>query len=74
MVFLTNNEKFTEEKDMVLLDISTQTHVVDVASIFAPREINSCTRGLRLSMYKILFISSWKSAGALATPKGIPST
>ena len=22
-------------------------------------------------MYKILFISSWKSAGALATPKGI---
>ena len=67
MVFLTDNGKFTEEKDVVLFGISTQTH----ASISAPREINSCTRGLRLSMYKILFISSWKSAGALATPKGI---
>ena len=30
MVFLTNNEKFTEEKDMVLLGISGQTYVVDV--------------------------------------------
>ena len=26
---------------------------------------------LRLSMYKILFISSWKSARALASPKGM---
>ena len=34
MVFLTNNEKFTEEKDMVLLGISTQTHVVDVGLHF----------------------------------------
>ena len=41
------------------------------ATISAPREINSCTTGLRLSIYKILFISSWKSAGALATPKGM---
>ena len=34
MGFLTNNEKFTEEKDMVLLGISTQTHVVDVSLHF----------------------------------------
>ena len=34
MVSLTNNEKFTEEKDMVLLDIGTQTHVVDVGLHF----------------------------------------
>ena len=41
------------------------------APISAPREINFCTRGLRLGMHKNLFISSWKSAGALATPKGM---
>ena len=34
MVSLTNNEKFTEEKDMVLLGISTQTHVIDVGIHF----------------------------------------
>ena len=34
MVFLTNNEKFTEEKDMVLFGISTQTHVVYVGLHF----------------------------------------
>ena len=34
MVFLTNTEKFTEEKDMVLLGISTQAHVVDVGLHF----------------------------------------
>ena len=41
------------------------------ASFPAPQEINSCTGGLRPSMYKNLFISSWKRAGALATPKGL---
>ena len=34
MVFLTNNEKFIEEKDMVLLGIGTQTHVVHVGLHF----------------------------------------
>ena len=29
MVFLTDNKKFTEGKDMVLLGIGTQTHVID---------------------------------------------
>ena len=38
VVFLTDNEKFTEEKDIVLLRISTQTHVVDESLHFcSPR-------------------------------------
>ena len=38
MVFLTNNEKLPEEKDMVLLGIGTQTHVIDVGLHFCPSE------------------------------------
>ena len=34
MVFLTNDKKLTEEKDMVLLGIRTQTHVIDVGLHF----------------------------------------
>ena len=34
MVFLTNNENLTEEKGMVLLGISTQTHVIYVGLHF----------------------------------------
>ena len=34
MAFLTNNGKLTEEKDMVLLGIGTQTHVIDVGLHF----------------------------------------
>ena len=41
------------------------------ASIWAPRDVSSRTLGLRRRMDKILFISSWNRAGALATPKGM---
>ena len=41
------------------------------ASISAPRDMSSCTLGLRRRMDRILFISSWNRAGALATPKGM---
>ena len=41
------------------------------AWIWAPQDISSCTTGLRRRMDRILFISSWKRAGALATPKGM---
>ena len=44
MVFLTDNEKFTEEKDMVLFGISTQTHVVNVSLHFCT-EAGSDPRG-----------------------------
>ena len=36
MVFLTNNEELTKEKDMVLLSIGTETHVIDVGLHFCP--------------------------------------
>ena len=39
------------------------------ASIWAPRDISYCTLGLLRRIDKILFISSWNRAGALATPK-----
>ena len=43
MVFLTNNETFTEEKDMVFLGIRTQTHVIDVGLHFCtPRNQLLC--------------------------------
>ena len=38
MVFLTHNGKLTEEKDMVLLGIGTQTHIIDVGLHFCPSE------------------------------------
>ena len=41
------------------------------ASIWAPRDMSSCTLGLRRRMDRILFISSWNRAGASATPKGV---
>ena len=41
------------------------------ASIWAPRFISSCTLGPLRRMDKILFISSWNRAGALATPNGM---
>ena len=41
------------------------------ASISAPRGTSSCTRGLRLRIYRIFFNSSLKSAGEFATPKGM---
>ena len=36
------------------------------ASIWDPRDISSCPLGLLRRMDKILFISSWNRAGALA--------
>ena len=36
MVFLTNDKRLTEEEDMVLLGIGTQTHVIDVGLHFCP--------------------------------------
>ena len=41
------------------------------ASIWAPLDMSSCTTGLRRRMDSMLVISSWKRAGALATPKGM---
>ena len=40
-------------------------------SIWAARDMSSCTTGLRRRMDSILFISSSKRVGALATPKGM---
>ena len=40
-------------------------------SIWAPGDMSSCTLGFRRRMDKILFISSWNRAGALATPNGM---
>ena len=36
MVFLTNNEKLTEEKDKVLLGIGTQTYIINLGLHFCP--------------------------------------
>ena len=36
MVFLTNNENFTEEKDMVFLGIGTETHIINVGLHIRP--------------------------------------
>ena len=36
MVFLTNDKKLTLEKDMVLLGIGTQTHIIDVGLYLCP--------------------------------------
>ena len=57
---------------MVLLGIGPEAYIVDVSfPIWAPRDISSCTLGLLRRMDKFLFISSWKRAGALATPNGM---
>ena len=48
MVFLTNNEKLTEEKDMFLLGIGTQTPVIDVGLHFCPSGNQFLLRRLKL--------------------------
>ena len=69
MVFLTNIEKLTQEKDMVPLGIGTQTHVINVSVHLSPlRYINgsisssaavrpTCQKPLRLSI--MIFYLRW---------------
>ena len=58
---------------MVLLGISTQTHIIDVSRHFSPSRNQLLYKMPAPQYIQTFFISSWKSAGALATPKAITS-
>ena len=54
---------------MIPLGISTQAHVIDVPSISAARETSSCTRGLRLRIYRFYSSAPERDQGHLDTER-----
>ena len=56
---------------MILLGIDTQPHVINVWLLLSPARKQFLNKGSALRIYRILFISSRKSAAALATTQGM---